>query len=180
MTAKEFTRDGAYLSEYARRTTEAYERGARNFDQIKEIVLVDMGLVNTAEFLHRIAHWFPGEFDTLGDILHQKLIRQDYGATPAFSQPVEDLNDAFLWCMRTLREIEEALSEMIRACDDNRDWPLARQLETLQISVSEKKEQILYAWNMYEGAESPTSYDSWILHLMNGETGPAWAEKEDD
>ena len=181
MTAKEYTvRQRSYLEEPGRRATEAYEQGARDFDQIKEIVLIDFGLVNTAEFIHRTAHWFPGEFDKLGDILHQRLVRQDYGETRAFQPTVNDLNDAFFWCLEALRRIDLALAAMIDDCDKGGDGGLARQIETLQAAVNAEYEKFLYAWNMYEEAGSPTSYDNWVLHLMNGETGPAWAREEDD
>lgn len=180
MTAKEYGARFNVLSAPARRVTEAYERAARHFDEMKEIVKVDFGLNNTSEFIHRTAHWFPGQFDVVGDILHQRNIRQEYGATEAFDRRVADMDEVYTHCVELLDEIERALLEFIRVCDASGCEAQGRQLENLQMAVSAEREKYISAWSMYDEANSPTSYDSWMLHLLNGEDGPAWAQAEED
>lgn len=174
MTVGEFTARYEFLRQPGRRLTEAYERGNRWFDQLKELVLIEHGLVFTSEMFHETAHEFPQEFDIVGDILHQRHIIQNYGATPEFGGVGDDMSDVFKLALDILADIERALSEMIRICEDNREGALARQFEELQITNSKKYEKYLTAWDMYERTDSPTSFDSWVKKLNEHE------EEEDD
>lgn len=178
MTVGEYTQRYRFLTEPARRATEAYEKAARFFDQLKEIVLIEMGLVNTAEMIHETAHWFPRQFDILGDILHQRHILQEYGATPAFTESPDDLEDVFRICVECLDEIDGRLIELIDICDKNRAKALGRQFETLEVNVSEKCTAFLDAWQMLENVENPVSYDNWVKHYL--EENGAEDEEDDD
>ena len=169
MTANEYTARYQFLKEPAKKATEAYEKAARFFDQLKEIVLIDFGMVNTSERIHNTAHWFPQEFDVLGDILHQRHVMQDYGATPAFNERVEDLDDVFSICVSCLEEIDTKLIDLVEIADANGAKSLGRQFETLQINVSEKCAEFLEAWQMLENARSPVSYDNWIKRYLSTE-----------
>ena len=180
MTAKEYGSRFTALIAPSVRATEAYEKAARWFDELKEIVYVDFGLVNTSDFIHRTAHWFPGQFDVIGDVLHQRHIRQKYGETPRFDRSVADLDDVFTICVELLDDIDRSLKEFITVCDGSGCEDQARQLETLQMAISGERARYLAVWAMYDESGSATSYDSWILHQMNGENGPAWAQEDDD
>lgn len=165
MTAREYARRFEFLIEPAKKVTEAYERGTRYFDQLKEIVLIEFALVHTSEFIHNTAHWFPTQFDLLGDILHQCHIMQVYGETGAFNRDIRDMNDVFTLCLEQLDEIENALQEFVEICELHNAWALARQTETLQINNRAVCDKYLKAWAMYEEATSATSYDNWIARL---------------
>ena len=173
MALRDYEARWQFLRQPAREATEAYETGTRWFDQMKELLLIEGGLVHLSEMFHRTAHWFPTQFDVIGDILHQRHVIQDYGATPEF--PGVGLSDGgeigtcFELAMRVFEEIEQKLKTLIRLCDAQNAWAIARQFENLQIANSKRHERFLYAWKMYEEAESASSFDNWVLHLLDEE-----------
>lgn len=154
-----------FLRGPARTATESYETAARYFDQLKELILIEKGLVHTSDFFHKTAHWFPGQFDILGDILHQHHVIQVYGATGEFPGVSDDLSDMIEMAVGLLDNIVDSLADMIRACEGEKCWAVARQMETLQINVSEKRAQYLLIWKMYEESDSASSFDSWVAKL---------------
>lgn len=159
----------------ARAVTAAYQNAARGLDTLKEIVLLEFGMPNTASAIHDLAHAMPPRFDVLGDILHQRHLMQEYPATPEYTKRPQTLDEVFSEVIDMLEKIETALVAFIRACDGIGLYPLARQAENMQIENSRSYEKILYAWAMYDEAESsPTSYDNWIMHLFDEQ------EAEDD
>lgn len=165
---KDMERRCAYLSAPAKALTESYQKGTRFFDQLKEIILIDHGLVHTSDLFHGTAHWFPGQFDVIGDILHQRHVMQEYGETPEFPGVGDDMEAVFNMAVSVLEGIELRLRAMIKACDDGGDPALARQFENLQIGLSQQITKYLTAWKMYEESDSATSYDNWVLHMEEG------------
>lgn len=169
MTLKEHAEKSGYLRHFGRRVTEAYEKGNRFFDQMKEIILIRHGLTWTSAIFHQTAHWFPGQFDQVGELLHQRHILQEYGATPAFAGTGEDMEELFAAAIDILTEIVEELGELIRQCDEHRDYGIGRQAENLQAAASRQQERYFTLWAMYEKADSPTSYDNWAKQFLDGE-----------
>lgn len=166
----------AAVRDPARSVTAAYQNAARGLDTLKEIVLLEFGMPNTSDVIHHLAHAMPPRFDVLGDILHQRHLMQEYPATPEYTKRPQTLDEVFSEMIDMLGAIEAALSDFIKACDKMALYPLARQAENMQIENSQSYEKILYAWAMYDEAESsPVSYDNWIMHLFNG---PAKAEDD--
>lgn len=166
---KDYERRYDFLREPAKAATESYETAARFFDQLKELILIEKGLVHTSDFFHKTAHWFPGQFDILGDILHQHHVIQVYGATREFPGVSDDLSDMIALAVELLDNIVDRLAEMIGVCEAEKCWAVARQLETLQINVSEKRAQYLLIWKMYEESDSASSFDSWVARLLDEE-----------
>ena len=156
------------LRDTARKVTAAMQNANRGLDTLKEIVLIDIGLVHTSNAIHELAHKQPGYFDKIGDILHQRHLIQEYPATEEYTKRPEDLDGVFEEVIRFLKENDEALKEFIRACDESKNYALAREAETLQIENSRDCEKFLLAWNMYdEGSSSATSFDNWVRHLFH-------------
>ena len=169
MSVRDYEKRFEWMIPLAKKATMAYQNAARYFDEMKEILLVDLGLVHTSELFHETAHWFPGQFDVIGDILHQHHVIQSYGGTPEFPGVDRDVGDICEMAVRLLDDIIDSLSEFIRISDGNSCWAIGRELETLQINVSEVKDKYLKVWAMYDFAEtSATSFDSWVLHLKGG------------
>ena len=83
------------LRDAARRATAAYQNAARGLDTLKEWVLVEFGLVHTADAIHRLAHEQPKRFDVIGDILHQRHLMQEYPETPEYRERPEDMDGVF-------------------------------------------------------------------------------------
>ena len=157
------------LRDAARKVTAAMQSANRGLDALKELVLIEMGLVHTSDAIHAVAHKQPGYFDRIGDILHQRHLIQEYPATEEYTKRPEDMDGVFEEIMRLLRENDEALRDLIKACDDSAQYALARQAETLQIENSEDCTKFLLAWQMYdEGSSSATSFDNWVKHLFEG------------
>lgn len=164
--------DGKYaaLRDAARRATAAYQNAARGLDTLKEWVLVEFGLVHTAEAIHRLAHLQPVRFDAIGDILHQRHLMQEYPATAEYRERPEDMDGVFGEVIRLLEAIETELKDCVGVCEAAGLYPLAREFENLQMDNSRSYEKFLYAWQMYDATESSgTSYDSWIQALFDGE-----------
>ena len=159
----------AALRDASRKVTEKMQNANRGLDTLKEWVLIEMGLVNTSNEIHKLAHKQPGYFDQVGDILHQRHLIQEYPATEEYTKRPDDMDGVFEEIMRLLRENDEALKDFIRVCDENAQYALARQAETIQIENSEDCTKFLMAWQMYDMTDaSATSYDNWILHLFEG------------
>ena len=157
------------LREAARNVTAAMQNANRGLDTLKEIVLIDIGLVHTSDAIHELAHKQPQRFDVIGDILHQRHLIQEYPATEEYTKHPEDLDGVFEEVIQFLRKNDEALKEFIRVCDETQNYALARQAETLQIENSEDCEKFLLAWNMFDTTDaSATSFDDWVLHLFHG------------
>ena len=157
------------LRDAARKVTGAMQQANRSLDALKEIVLIEMGLVHTSDAIHAVAHKQPAYFDQIGDILHQRHLMQEYPATEEYTKRPEDMDEVFEEIMRILRENDEALRDFIKVCDENAQYALARQAETIQIENSEDCTKFLAAWSMYdEGSSSATSFDNWVKHLFDG------------
>lgn len=159
----------AALRDASRKVTEKMQNANRGLDTLKEWVLIEMGLVNTSNEIHKLAHKQPGYFDRVGDILHQRHLIQEYPATEEYTKRPDDMDGVFEEIMRLLRENDEALKDFIRVCDENAQYALARQAETIQIENSEDCTKFLQAWAMFDdGSSSATSFDNWVKHLFEG------------
>ena len=159
----------AALRDASRKVTEKMQNANRGLDTLKEWVLIEMGLVNTSNEIHKLAHKQPGYFDQVGDILHQRHLIQEYPATEEYTKRPDDMDGVFEEIMRLLRENDEALKDFIRVCDENAQYALARQAETIQIENSEDCTKFLQAWAMFDdGSSSATSFDNWVKHLFEG------------
>ena len=160
----------APLRDAARRATAAYQNAARGLDTLKEWVLIEFGLVHTADVIHRLAHLQPQRFDVVGDILHQRHLMQEYPETEEYRERPENMDGVFAEVIRLLDEIEKALKECVRVSDELGLYPLGRAFENLQMQNSESYEMFLYAWQMYDKTDSSaTSYDDWIRALWKEE-----------
>lgn len=158
------------LRDSGRAVTAAYQSAARGMDSLKEWVLIELGLPNTADAIHRLAHLQPERFDQVGDILHQRHLMQEYPATPEYTKRPETLDEVFEEVIAMLQRIEDSLRDCVLACDELKLWALAREFENLQTENSRSYEKFLYAWQMYDRFEgSETSYDSWISRLFEQE-----------
>ena len=157
------------LRDAARKVTAAMQQANRSLDALKEYVLIEIGLVHTSDAIHELAHKQPGYFDQIGDLLHQRHLMQEYPATEEYTKRPKDMDEVFEEIMRLLRENDEALRDFIKVCDENAQYALARQAETIQIENSEDCTKFLAAWSMYDSTDaSATSFDNWILHLFDG------------
>lgn len=153
----------AAVRDAAREATGAYQDAARALDTLKERVLIVMGMPQTAEVIHRLAHTMPVQFDKIGDLLHQRHIEQIYPATEEYRQRPENLDDVFEEVIGLLERIEKALRRCVEESDRNGLYPLGRGFENLQMENSEQYEKFLYAWQMYSEHEmSATSFEGWI------------------
>lgn len=160
------------LRDAARKVTGAMQQANRSLDTLKEIVLIEMGLVHTSDAIHKLAHKQPAYFDQIGDLLHQRHLMQEYPATEEYKNRPDDMDGVFEEIMRILRENDEALRDFIKVCDENAQYALARQAETIQIENSEDCTKFLMAWQMFdEGSSSATSFDNWVKHLFDGGEG---------
>lgn len=158
------------LRDAARRATAAYQNAARGLDTLKEWVLVEFGLVHTADAIHRLAHEQPKRFDVIGDILHQRHLMQEYPETPEYRERPEDMDGVFGEVIRLLEDIEDALRDCVGVSEEVGLYPLAREFENLQMENSKSYETMLYAWQMYDKTDgSATSYDNWVEKLFDGE-----------
>lgn len=157
------------LRDAARRVTAAMQQANRSLDALKEYVLIEIGLVHTSDAIHKLAHKQPGYFDQIGDLLHQRHLMQEYPATEEYTKRPKDMDEVFEEIMRLLRENDEALRDFIKVCDENAQYALARQAETIQIENSEDCTKFLQAWAMFDdGSSSATSFDNWVKHLFDG------------
>lgn len=157
------------LRDAARKVTAAMQQANRSLDALKEYVLIEIGLVHTSDAIHELAHKQPGYFDQIGDLLHQRHLMQEYPATEEYTKRPKDMDEVFEEIIRLLRENDEALRDFIKVCDENAQYALARQAETIQIENSEDCTKFLAAWSMYDSTDaSATSFDNWILHLFDG------------
>ena len=110
MSVRDYEKRFEWMIPLAKKATMAYQNAARYFDEMKEILLVDLGLVHTSELFHETAHWFPGQFDVIGDILHQHHVIQSYGGTPEFPGVDRDVGDICEMAVRLLDDIIDSLS----------------------------------------------------------------------
>lgn len=160
----------ARLRDAARTVTAGYQNAARGMDTLKEWVLIEFGMPNTADAIHRLAHLQPKRFDQVGDILHQRHLIQEYPATPEYTKRPETLDGVFEEVIAMLQYIEDGLRDCVAVCDELKLWALAREFENLQTENSRSYEKFLYAWQMYDRFEgSETSYDNWIVRLFEQE-----------
>ena len=158
------------LRDAALDVTAAMRNANRGLDTLKEIVLIEIGLVHTSDAIHELAHKQPQRFDTIGDILHQRHLIQEYPATEEYTNHPEDMDGVFEEVINFLRKNDEALKQFITICDETQNYALARQAETLQIENSEDCEKFLEAWAMFDSTDaSATSFDNWVLHLFGGD-----------
>lgn len=157
------------LRDAARKVTAAMQQANRSLDALKEYVLIEIGLVHTSDAIHELAHKQPQMWDKLADYLHQRHLMQEYPATEEYTKRPKDMDEVFEEIMRLLRENDEALRDFIKVCDENAQYALARQAETIQIENSEDCTKFLQAWAMFDdGSSSATSFDNWVKHLFDG------------
>jgi len=157
----------AAVRDAAKDVTGAYQDAARGLDTLKEWVLIEFGMPNTADAIHKLAHLQPQRFDVVGDLLHQRHILQVYLATAEYDGRPDDLDGVFGSIIDMLQKIEDALRKCVEVCDENGLYPLGRGFENLQMENSASYEKFLYAWQMYSEHEmSATSFDGWIDELF--------------
>lgn len=162
MQWSDYTQNFNGVMESAKSATEAYEYGTRLFDQLKEVLLIRHGLVHTSEFFHSIAHWFPTQFDVIGDILHQRHLLQLYGATPSVSEIPENVDGCFKLGVDAILNIDNRLAELSDNCTNAGAGALAYQVDDLRVSLSKKMTDLLAAWKMLDESTSSTSFDGWM------------------
>lgn len=150
------------IMQSAKSATEAYEYGTRLFDQLKEVLLIQHGLVYTSEFFHNIAHWFPTQFDLIGDILHQRHLLQLYGATPSVNDMPENVDECFKFGVDAILNIDNRLEELSRECTQSGAGALSYQVDDLRVALSAKLANVLAAWKMLDESTSSTSFDGWM------------------
>ena len=159
----------AALREPARNVVAAYQQAARFLDTVQESVYIEHGLVHTARMIHNLAHEMPKRFDVFGDMLHERHLMTEYPATPELTERVEDMDKAFEIVIAVLDDIQEAL-EAFRSATDNAGFrPMALKAEELMLQNSADYTRILNAWVMWDESTSKTSFDGWVLHLMDGD-----------
>ncbi len=165
----------APLRDPSRRVMQAMRTAMAFMDYTKEYVLLEIGLPLTANIIHEQAHKYGEMWDEFTDIMHQRHLMMEVPETPEMGRRVENMDDAFEIIIERMEEIESALVEFIRVCDEMMVYPLARQAETIQIENSEDNEKWLYAATMWENRHSDTSFDGWMQHLFDDD-----ADEEDD
>lgn len=149
----------------------------RALDTTKEAVWIDFGLPFTSQFIHDIAHVNLERLDAFGDILHENHLKQTYPATPSLDEPIGDMEKVFEIVVSIIDEVDEALNDFIKVASGGRSNAMALAAENLQMENSADRTKVLEAWKMWSTGVAHTSFDNWILHLMddNGE-----AEGSDD
>ena len=85
----------AAVRDAAKEVTGAYQDAARGLDTLKEWVLIEFGMPNTANAIHKLAHLQPQRFDVVGDLLHQRHILQIYPATAEYEGRPDNLDGVF-------------------------------------------------------------------------------------
>lgn len=171
MTLLEIKNKNISLEAAAKDATEAYEQAARNFDELKEFCIAELGLLNTGEFIHGMAHEFPKLFDKIGDILRMRRLRQHYGATAEFNAPTEDLEDVFSHMSEALFEIDKKLGLFILRCKETNADALGLLAEELLVKNGEMTGRVLDVWAMYQNAKSAVSFDNWVGRYLNSPKG---------
>lgn len=156
----------APLREPSRRVMQSMRTAMAYLDSVKEYVLLEMGLPFTSLAIHEQAHEYGDMWDEFTDIMHQRHLMMEIPPTPELERRVENMDDAFEIIVERINEIENALVEFIRVCDEMMIYPLARQAETIQIENSEDLERWLIAGTMWENRHSDTSFDSWMMRLL--------------
>lgn len=157
------------LRQPARDVVDAYQRANRFLDTCKESLYIEHGLIHTSEMVHRLAHEMPKRFDVFGDMLHERHLMVEYPGTPELTERVESVDKAFEIVITVLEEIQDAL-ERFRAVTDNAEFrPMALKTEELMLQNSQDYTRVLDAWAMYGERGSATSFDNWVLHLMETE-----------
>lgn len=161
----------APIREASRKAVAAFQDAARHLDSIQEWVYIKSGLVHTAHMIHERAHQQPARFDKLGDALHTLHLMTEYPATAEFDLSLlETMDDAFRECINALDRVAEALYEFREICEKLPDTvSLALEAENLLMENSADYTDILDAWNMWDKAKSPTSFDNWIARKHGGE-----------
>lgn len=170
----------AAVRDAAKEATGAYQDAARGLDTLKEWVLIEMGMPNTAEAIHALAHEQPKRFDRLGDILHQRHIMQLYPATAEYTVRPEDLDGVFEQVIGLLERIEAALRLCVQRADENGLYALGRAFENLEMENSASYEKFMYAWQMYSRNDmSATSFENWIARLFDTKGGGGDADGDE-
>lgn len=107
----------AAVRDAAKDVTGAYQDAARGLDTLKEWVLIEFGMPNTANAIHKLAHLQPQRFDVVGDLLHQRHILQIYPATAEYEGRPDNLDGVFESIIDMLQKVEDALRECVEICD---------------------------------------------------------------
>lgn len=139
----------------------------RALDTTKEAVWIDFGLPFTSQFIHEIAHINLKRLDAFGDILHENHLKQTYPATPSLDELIGDMDKVFEIVVTIIDEVDEALNNFIKAASGGRSNAMALAAETLQMENSADRTKVLQAWKMWSTGVANTSFDNWILHLMD-------------
>lgn len=157
------------LRQPARDVVDAYQRANRFLDTVKESLYIEHGLIHTSEMVHKLAHEMPKQFDAFGDMLHERHLMVEYPATPELTERIESVDKGFEIVITVLDEVQEAL-EKFHAVTDTADFrPMALKTEELMLQNSQDYTRFLEAWMMYGKRSSDTSFDNWVLHLLEEE-----------
>lgn len=148
-----------------------YGNAEKWFADIKDRVLIDMGMPFLSNYIHRLEHVQPERVDDFAHVAHTYHLRLPYPSTPELGEEFgNDLDRVFEVCVDIVEEIDSALSEFIRVTD-GRLHALSLLAEELQMRNIEEREKLLAAWAMWDnGQMSRASFDSWCRNYLNGGT----------
>lgn len=155
----------ASLREPAREVVAAYQTAARFLDTVQESLLIEHGMVFTAQLIHNLAHKMPKRFDKFGDMLHERHLMVEYPATPELVERIEEPEKGFEIVIGVLDDVQEALEKFRNAAETPMLRPMAIAAEDLMLKNSRDYTMILELWTMWDSSNSKTSFDSWAKKL---------------
>ena len=92
-----------------------------------------------------------------------------YPSTPELVEEIGDVDKAFEIVIGVMDEYQEALEAFHRATDNADFRPMALKTEEFMLANSQLYTKILQAWNMWDKGVNASSFDNWVLHLMEDE-----------
>ena len=159
----------APLKEPARGVVDAAQRVNRFLDTVQEWFYIEAALPNTSKFIHKISHLYPQFFDQFINLLHERHLMGIYPSTPELVEEIGDVDKAFEIVIGVMDEYQEALEAFHRATDNADFRPMALKTEEFMLANSQLYTKILQAWNMWDKGVNASSFDNWVLHLMEDE-----------
>lgn len=160
------------LKEPSKAVNRAYLDGNRFLDTTKEYVYIEQGLINVSEVIHNQAHKCLELLDAFGDLLHERHLMQIYPETPEldYKNELSDLDSVFEFVIRVLDNIQSALEEFHKACDNIKFRPMALKIEELMLENSKDYTKILEMWQRWnEDGGNMTSFDNWCKRYSERE-----------
>lgn len=156
-----------------RKVMMAYGNAEKWFADIKDRVLIEMGMPFLSDHIHKLEHVQPERVDLFSEIPHDYHLLLPYPSTPELGENFDnDLDKVFEICVEITDEIDSALNNFIQISKDGPFNALSLKAEELQILNTDDRRQLLAAWAMWDnGGMSRSSFDSWCLHLFHQKDG---------